>query len=173
MPESLTFVGRIAGLGTTSGIRLVVGSWHESPLGAFGDVMVQQPDGHRILLAPNDAAAAFIESAYNFDEVVIGSVQASTDGAQQSITAPGLTSASTWAHDRRSGGCCGCCRAGWLSGRSGTGPSTRSPRFWSEASRPPAQLKRVAGSSMVPSTCRPSLRRRARGEVSASARWPR
>lgn len=90
MPESLSFVGRIAGLGTTSGVRLVVGIWHESPLGAFGDVMIQQPDGHRILLAPDDDAAAFVEATYSFDEVVIGSVRVSTHGAQHSITAPGL-----------------------------------------------------------------------------------
>ena len=40
-----TFTGRILGVGTTSGVRLVVGVWDTSPLGGFADVMVEQADG--------------------------------------------------------------------------------------------------------------------------------
>ncbi|MGA8257517.1 MAG: hypothetical protein WB767_13165 [Nocardioides sp.] len=63
------FRGRIAGVGTTSGIRVVVGRWHDSPLGSFGDAMVERADGHRVLVAPNQAVADFIAATYTFDEV--------------------------------------------------------------------------------------------------------
>ena len=49
----LRFAGRIAGVGSTSGVRVVVGHWHSSPLGAFADVMVETASGHRVLLAPS------------------------------------------------------------------------------------------------------------------------
>jgi hypothetical protein len=49
------YQGRIAGVGTTSGVRLVVGNWAHTPLGSFADVMVERPDGHRVLLAPSAA----------------------------------------------------------------------------------------------------------------------
>lgn len=65
------FRGRIAGVGSTSGIRIVVGRWHGTPLGAFGDAMVETADGHRVLLAPHRAAADFIAATYRFDEVRI------------------------------------------------------------------------------------------------------
>ncbi|CAD6007461.1 hypothetical protein [Agreia sp. COWG] len=63
------FSGRIAGFGTASGTRLVVGIWAESPLGAFTDVMMEDAAGHRTLLAPNDEVAAFVSATYSFDEV--------------------------------------------------------------------------------------------------------
>src|SRR4051794_37547125 len=48
----LVFDGWIAGVGTREGTRAVLGRWSSSPWGAFADVMVERPDGHRILLAP-------------------------------------------------------------------------------------------------------------------------
>ena len=39
------FSGRIAGVGSGSGVRVVVGHWVDSPLGSFTDVMVAEPDG--------------------------------------------------------------------------------------------------------------------------------
>jgi hypothetical protein len=65
----LRFDGWILGVGTTSGTRVVVGHWPRSPLGPLSDVMVQRPDGHRVLLAPHRAAADFIAATYTFDEV--------------------------------------------------------------------------------------------------------
>ena len=50
------FDGWIAGLGTAAGLRVVIGHWPTSPLGAFTDAMVERPDGHRILLAPDERA---------------------------------------------------------------------------------------------------------------------
>ncbi|AWB93207.1 hypothetical protein [Aeromicrobium chenweiae] len=66
-----SFEGHIAGLGTTSGTRIVVGAWDTSPYGRFADVMVEQPSGHRILLAPRQEIADFVASTYAFDEVRI------------------------------------------------------------------------------------------------------
>lgn len=63
------FVGRIAGFGTTSGTRFVVGSWRDSPFGAFTDVMVERTDGHRLLLAPSVEIAEYVGSTYSFDAV--------------------------------------------------------------------------------------------------------
>src|SRR4051794_7662659 len=65
------FDGAIAGIGTASGIRLVVGMWPVSPFGGIVDVMIERPDGHRVLIAPRPDVAAFIATTYNFDEVRI------------------------------------------------------------------------------------------------------
>lgn len=65
------FYGQIAGIGSTSGIRVVIGRWSSSPLGAFGDVMLETADGHRLLLAPGQPVADFIADTYQFDEVQI------------------------------------------------------------------------------------------------------
>jgi hypothetical protein len=70
------YSGRIAGVGTTSGIRLVVGSWTHTPQGRFANVMVERPDGYRILLAPSDAARDVISATYDFDEVRLEPVSA-------------------------------------------------------------------------------------------------
>ena len=70
------FHGQIAGVGSTSGVRVVVGRWDASPLGAFADVMLEQPDGHRVLLAPSAAVAEFVADTYVFDEVAVAPVRA-------------------------------------------------------------------------------------------------
>lgn len=64
------FRGTITGLGTTSGTRVVIGDWLDSPFGGFADVMVERPGGHRVLLAPTREIADFVSSTYSFDEVV-------------------------------------------------------------------------------------------------------
>jgi hypothetical protein len=63
------FRGAIAGVGTTSGVRVVVGRWDESPYGAFADAMVETAGGHRVLVAPTAEVADFVASTYTFDEV--------------------------------------------------------------------------------------------------------
>jgi hypothetical protein len=65
------FRGSIAGIGSTSGTRVVVGRWLDTPLGPFADAMVETAAGHRVLLAPHHDAAEFIRSTYTFDEVRI------------------------------------------------------------------------------------------------------
>ena len=69
--QSWRFRGHIAGVGSTSGIRVVVGWWRESPFGEFADAMVERPDGHRILLAPTDQVRDLVASTYTFDETRI------------------------------------------------------------------------------------------------------
>lgn len=67
----MRFEGLIAGVGTTTGRRVVVGLWTRSPLGRFGDVMIEDAAGHRILLAPAEAVAELVSTTYRFDEVRI------------------------------------------------------------------------------------------------------
>ncbi|WP_308258128.1 hypothetical protein [Pseudonocardia lacus] len=84
------FDGFIAGLGTAAGVRLVVGHWPRSPFGSFTDVMVERPDGHRLLLAPTARVAEFVAATYRFDEVRVGPVAARTDGVRWWVDAPPL-----------------------------------------------------------------------------------
>jgi hypothetical protein len=67
--RDLRFSGRIAGFGTASGTRLVLGLWQTSPFGGFADVMMEDAPGHRTLFAPRPDVAAFIARTYAFDEV--------------------------------------------------------------------------------------------------------
>jgi hypothetical protein len=68
------FRGEIVGVGSRSGVRIVVGRWRSSPLGAFADVMVETAEGRRVLLAPNPQVSEFVEATYSFDSVRIESV---------------------------------------------------------------------------------------------------
>jgi hypothetical protein len=81
------FDGFIAGLGTAAGLRAVVGHWPGSPFGAFTDVMVERPDGHRILLAPSDQVAGFVAGTYTFDEVCRVPVTMTVDGDRWTVRA--------------------------------------------------------------------------------------
>ena len=85
------FTGRIAGVGSTSGVRIVVGRWDHSPWGAFADVMVEDASGHRVLLAPSERVREFVAATYTFDEHVIEpvGVEDTTDGWQ--VSAPSLS----------------------------------------------------------------------------------
>jgi hypothetical protein len=85
------YQGQIAGIGTTSGTRLVVGHWTHTPLGGFADVMVERPDGHRILLASSDAVRGVIEATYVFDEVRVEPVSVGDSDAAWEVSSPSLT----------------------------------------------------------------------------------
>ena len=65
----LRFSGWIAGLGTASGTRLVIGHWPISPFGPVSDVMVESAGGHRLLLAATPELAEFVAATYRFDSV--------------------------------------------------------------------------------------------------------
>ncbi len=69
------FRGEIVGVGSHSGVRIVVGRWATSPLGGFADVMVETAEGHRVLLAPNQQVADFVAATYSFDSVRIEDVR--------------------------------------------------------------------------------------------------
>lgn len=84
------FDGSIAGIGTTSGTRLVIGMWPRSPLGSFADVMLQRPDGHRILLAPNASVVEFVSATYHFDETILCEVSRGREGNRWWVRAGAL-----------------------------------------------------------------------------------
>jgi len=82
------FDGWILGTGTETGTRVVLGHWPRSPLGPMSDVMVQRPDGHRLLLAPRQEVADFVASTYTFDEVRLVDVQVTRpDAGRWQLTA--------------------------------------------------------------------------------------
>jgi hypothetical protein len=84
-----SFTGHIAGLGTSSGVRIVAGVWEVSPFGPFADVMVEDASGHRTLLAARQGVADFVASVYAFDEVRIEPVSVER-GEEWSVHAKSL-----------------------------------------------------------------------------------
>ena len=87
MGSRWVFDGHIAGIGTASGLRAVVGIWQESPFGPFADAMVQLPSGRRILLAPTADAAGFIAATYSFEEARVVDVSAVLAGKALTVDA--------------------------------------------------------------------------------------
>ncbi len=83
------FHGAILGVGTSSGVRCVVGRWDVSPFGSFADVMVALPDGTRVLLAPSQEVAGYVAATYTFDRVTLGDVAVAGRGVWH-VAAPGL-----------------------------------------------------------------------------------
>lgn len=89
--ERHRFRGHIAGVGATSGVRVVVGHWDESPLGEFSDAMVETAAGHRVLLAPRREVADFIAATYTFDEVRLEPIRVRSDDARWRVRSPSLS----------------------------------------------------------------------------------
>jgi hypothetical protein len=85
------FRGWIAGVGSTSGSRVVVGRWADTPYGAFGDAMVETAAGHRVLLAPSEGVADFIRATYAFDEVRLEPVTITGTDERWVVRSPSLT----------------------------------------------------------------------------------
>lgn len=85
------FTGRIAGVGGTSGVRVVVGRWDDGPWGAFADLMVEDAAGHRVLVAPDERTRDFVSATYTFDEVVIAPVEVRDTGAGWRVESDPLT----------------------------------------------------------------------------------
>ena len=85
------FGGQIAGVGSGSGVRVVVGHWRASPLGSFADAMVETADGHRVLLAPHPDVARFVAATYEFDEIRVEPFAATSDGATLRVRSTSLT----------------------------------------------------------------------------------
>ncbi len=72
-------------MGSTSGVRVVVGWWHESPFGPFADAMVERADGHRILVAPSEQVRDLVATTYVFDETRVEPFTVSAGGAAGSV----------------------------------------------------------------------------------------
>ena len=81
------FTGWIAGLGTASGHRVVIGHWPSSPYGAVTDAMVEDPAGHRTLYAPTAQLAGFLTAAYRFDDVQVATCRARRSGPRWRVQA--------------------------------------------------------------------------------------
>jgi hypothetical protein len=77
--------GLIASAGFESGDRVVVGHWWQSPLGAFTDVMWAEPDGVRVLYAPDDRVARFVTSIYRFDRIEVVPFRTTVNGGTLSV----------------------------------------------------------------------------------------
>lgn len=77
------FRGEILGVGSSSGVRVVVGRWRSSPLGSFADVMVETGQGHRVLLAPSPEVAEFVAATYSFDSVRVEEVRVEESAENQ------------------------------------------------------------------------------------------
>lgn len=84
------FRGQIIGVGSVSGLRVVVGNWPSSPFGAFADVMVETPGGERILVAPTAQVAEFVAQTYTFDTVRIEPVAVVRDGGTWTVRTTSL-----------------------------------------------------------------------------------
>ncbi|MFI0738388.1 hypothetical protein ACH4PU_09870 [Streptomyces sp. NPDC021100] len=85
------FDGWIAGAGTASGTRLVLGHWPWSPFGPFSDVMVEHADGTRRLLAPTGRVADFVAATYAFDRVDVRPVAVVRTADSWTVTAGPLS----------------------------------------------------------------------------------
>ncbi|MEN8651478.1 hypothetical protein ABCR94_12745 [Streptomyces sp. 21So2-11] len=90
LPSRLRFDGWIAGTGTSSGTRIVLGHWQRSPFGTFNDVMLEREDGERLLFAPTSRTADFIAATYNFDTVRIVPVNVNVEAAVWTVNAGSL-----------------------------------------------------------------------------------
>ncbi|MHA7145726.1 hypothetical protein ACX80U_13525 [Arthrobacter sp. TmT3-37] len=84
------FEGHIAGIGTASGTRLVIGRWDTSPFEAFTDVMLEDAAGHRTLIAPTQEIADYVGSTYTFDDVVLSPVTSTLTADRLVVEGGGL-----------------------------------------------------------------------------------
>lgn len=85
------FTGRIAGVGSASGVRIVVGRWDDGPWGAFADLMVEDGAGHRVLVAPDARVRDFVTATYTFDEVSLEPVVVTNTAHGWRVTSTSLT----------------------------------------------------------------------------------
>ncbi len=113
------FDGFIAGLGTESGTRLVVGLWPRSPFGPITDVMIEEPDGHRVLIAPATDVADFIATTYGFDELRVERIEARATPDGWAISSESLELAVDIGPAPRPAGCWAWFRGRWPSVASG------------------------------------------------------
>ena len=90
------FSGRISSSGFSSGDRIVVGDWKESPLGSFTNIMLARADGSRILISPSEKHAEYVSKLYNFEEVRILDLEITRDKRSIRIEGAGLSIRMSW-----------------------------------------------------------------------------
>ncbi|GAA1907016.1 hypothetical protein GCM10009737_04750 [Nocardioides lentus] len=91
MTDRQRFAGAIAGVGSTSGTRVVVGRWDDGPWGRFADVMVETAEGERVLLAPTARVRDFVTATYTFDAVRLEPVSVTGGPRAWQVRTPSLT----------------------------------------------------------------------------------
>jgi len=90
------FTGRITSTGFSTGDRIVIGDWSDSPLGSFTNVMWAKPDGSRILLSPSEMHAEYVSELYNFEEVKVTEISVERGNKEVSIEGGGLSVRISW-----------------------------------------------------------------------------
>ena len=90
------FVGRITSTGFSTGDRIVIGDWRESPLGSFTNVMWAKPDGSRVLLSPSERHAEYVSELYNFEDVRVTEIVVERGRKGVSIDGGGLAIKISW-----------------------------------------------------------------------------
>jgi hypothetical protein len=165
--EQERFSGWIAGLGTASGHRLVVGHWPTSPFGMVTDVMVEDPGGHRTLYAPTPQLAAFLGAAYRFDDVQVVPCSARRSGPDWMVQAGPLQLSFTIGRRTSWAGCCGRSPPRWPEPPGGWACWTSPPAGCYPGSARAAGPATAAASGTVPRISIASSRRR------RHPRWPR
>ena len=90
------FVGRITSTGFSTGDRIVIGDWRESPLGSFTNVMWAKPNGSRVLLSPSEKHAEYVSELYNFEDVEVTEITIERGKRDVSIEGGGLSIRIVW-----------------------------------------------------------------------------
>ena len=90
------FSGRISSSGFSSGDRIVIGDWEDSPLGSFTNIMLARPDGSRVLISPSEKHAEYVSKLYNFEEVRILDLVVTRDKKSIQIEGTGLSVKMSW-----------------------------------------------------------------------------
>ncbi len=65
------FDGLVAAAGFASGDRVVVGHWHDSPIGPFSDVTWSEPDGWRTRFVVDEVVKRFVTAIDVSDSVIL------------------------------------------------------------------------------------------------------
>ena len=148
------FTGRIAGVGSASGVRIVVGRWDDGPWGSFADVMVEDAAGHRVLLAPDERVRDFVAATYSFDEHVIEPVEVSDTADGWQVSTPSLVPAAGGRRPYAAGrGCSTWCRPAWRPRPPGALRSTRSLASRCAACAPAGRPGETGGSGTARRRC--------------------
>tara|TARA_B100000886_G_scaffold226993_1_gene158232 strand:- start:466 stop:1038 length:573 start_codon:yes stop_codon:yes gene_type:complete len=90
------FAGRITSTGFSSGDRIVIGDWHDSPIGSFTNIMWAKPDGARVLLSPSEEHAKYVSELYNFESVEVTDIAVNRTRRGISIEGGGLSVDISW-----------------------------------------------------------------------------
>ena len=90
------FEGRITSTGFSSGDRIVIGDWHDSPIGSFTNIMWAKPDGTRVLLSPSKEHAKYVSELYNFESVMITDIAVDRSRRGIAIEGGGLSLDISW-----------------------------------------------------------------------------